>query len=487
MVLITSHSGASKIDAGQAAPHLHRAPDQRQSGGQQVQNLTALRRKGRHSLRAGIRAVFPGPEAAVRPPARWTMSAAAAIVGFRRVGQCAGSRRRSTKGRAAVARRPSGFALSGGEQQRLAVARAVVNAPTHADRRRRPAISMPIGRRHPRRFCRLHRVWRDRRHRHPDQTWISNVITPTWNCVSITGGSSDAAPGSPSIARRSPSAFRRLGRRRSTPCSRCSSSAVALTLPNGLRLCRLDNLRDLGASASGVQQISVFMHSTPAKEGNWRNRKPLRAATPAAMAIRAGMRRSAHAATGMAESSPACRATAARRLRHPGRPTPSPRRWKFCAKGIAGWPRVAHVQLDSAWVKRFDAFLASASWRCRLALPAVRHGLVAVTFNTIRLGLGAVGRDQVARMIGATDAFIRRPFYYFGALQARSAACWPPRWSSAPACSLAGPVATRRRSMAAASPCACQAVLAVLLGRRRCFLSAGSARNCPSACRCAEI
>ena len=45
-------------------------------------------------------------------------------------------------------------------------------------------------------------------------------------------------------------------------------------------------------------------------------------------------------------------------------------------------------------------------------------GLVAVTFNTIRLQVMAQSAEiEVARMIGATDGFIRRPFYYFGALQ----------------------------------------------------------------------
>jgi cell division protein FtsX len=41
-----------------------------------------------------------------------------------------------------------------------------------------------------------------------------------------------------------------------------------------------------------------------------------------------------------------------------------PEALEILRKEIAGWPKVAHVQLDSAWVKRFDAFLRSASWRC---------------------------------------------------------------------------------------------------------------------------
>ena len=41
-----------------------------------------------------------------------------------------------------------------------------------------------------------------------------------------------------------------------------------------------------------------------------------------------------------------------------------------------------------------------------------------VTFNTIRLQILAQSDEiEVAKLIGATDAFIRRPFYYFGALQ----------------------------------------------------------------------
>ena len=70
-------------------------------------------------------------------------------------------------------------------------------------------------------------------------------------------------------------------------------------------------------------------------------------------------------------------------------------------------------------------------------------GLVAVTFNTIRLQVMAQAAEiEVARMIGATDAFIRRPFYYFGALQggAGRPACRR-RWWLGCACSLlAGPV-----------------------------------------------
>ena len=99
-------------------------------------------------------------------------------------------------------------------------------------------------------------------------------------------------------------------------------------------------------------------------------------------------------------------------------PTGSPLSLMPNGKEIAGWPKVAHVQLDSAWVKRFDAFLKLGKLALWMLAGIFAAGLVAVTFNTIRLQVMAQAAEiEVARMIGATDVFIRRPFYYFGALQ----------------------------------------------------------------------
>jgi hypothetical protein len=107
---------------------------------------------------------------------------------------------------------------------------------------------------------------------------------------------------------------------------------------------------------------------------------------------------------------------------------------------FAGWPKVAHVQLDSAWVKRFDAFLRLGKLALCLLAGLFAAGLVAVTFNTIRLQVMAQAAEiEVARMIGATDAFIRRPFYYFGALQGALGRFARRRWCSAACiCWLAG-------------------------------------------------
>ncbi|MBB3224663.1 permease-like cell division protein FtsX [Pseudoduganella umbonata] len=87
------------------------------------------------------------------------------------------------------------------------------------------------------------------------------------------------------------------------------------------------------------------------------------------------------------------------------------------AETIRALPGVESVQVDSAWVKRLAALLGVL--RVGLLLLAATLGtvVVAVVFNTIRLQV-LTQREEilVSRLIGATDTYIQRPFYYTGAL-----------------------------------------------------------------------
>jgi cell division transport system permease protein len=87
------------------------------------------------------------------------------------------------------------------------------------------------------------------------------------------------------------------------------------------------------------------------------------------------------------------------------------------AEQLRALPGVDTVQVDSAWVKRLAALLGIL--RLVLLLLALTLGMVviAVVFNTIRLQV-LTQRDEIAvsKLIGATDVFIHRPFYYTGAL-----------------------------------------------------------------------
>ena len=85
---------------------------------------------------------------------------------------------------------------------------------------------------------------------------------------------------------------------------------------------------------------------------------------------------------------------------------------------LARLPGVAHVQADAAWTRRLAAAAAIAGLGLSVLAALLGAALVAVTFNTIRLQI-LTQRDEieVSKLIGATDAFIRRPFYYLGLLQ----------------------------------------------------------------------
>lgn len=94
---------------------------------------------------------------------------------------------------------------------------------------------------------------------------------------------------------------------------------------------------------------------------------------------------------------------------------------------LRGWPNVAHVELDALWARRLEAGLGLARLAVWLLAALLAFALIAVTFNTIRLQILTRREEiEVAKLIGATDPFIRRPLLYFGSLQglAAGAAAW---------------------------------------------------------------
>ena len=77
---------------------------------------------------------------------------------------------------------------------------------------------------------------------------------------------------------------------------------------------------------------------------------------------------------------------------------------------------VARVQVDLGWLQRLSAMtdlIARAVWVLTLLLAAA---VILVIGNTIRLAIEN-RRDEilVAKLVGGTDAFVRRPFLYTGA------------------------------------------------------------------------
>ena len=82
---------------------------------------------------------------------------------------------------------------------------------------------------------------------------------------------------------------------------------------------------------------------------------------------------------------------------------------------LRGLEGVDIVQLDTAWVSRFNAILDVVRRGVLLAVGLFALGVLVIVGNTIRLDIEN-RRDEieVTKLVGGSDAFVRRPFLYNG-------------------------------------------------------------------------
>jgi len=82
---------------------------------------------------------------------------------------------------------------------------------------------------------------------------------------------------------------------------------------------------------------------------------------------------------------------------------------------LLAWPEVDSVTLDRDWVVRFNAILGLIRRILVITAILLAAGVVAVVGNTIRLEiLNRRAEIEVTKLVGATNAFVRRPFLYTG-------------------------------------------------------------------------
>lgn len=194
---------------------------------------------------------------------------------------------------------------------------------------------------------------------------------------------------------------------------------VALALPAGGQMLLANALR-LAGTTSALPQISVFMsagadrrasaeiESRLNKFGGVKQLRFLpREETLARLKTDSGLRDVIEALPGnpfpdafvitAADDSPAAMAKLAAEFRQ--------------------WPKVDHVQLDSAWVLRLEALLKLGRTAVMLLGALLGAGLIAISFSIIRMQvLTHRAEIEVSRLLGATDGFIQRPFLYYGVL-----------------------------------------------------------------------
>lgn len=85
---------------------------------------------------------------------------------------------------------------------------------------------------------------------------------------------------------------------------------------------------------------------------------------------------------------------------------------------LAGTPDVDTVQADAEWARRLAALLDVLRTLFLAAAALLAVGVLAVIGNTIRLEIGARREEiEVTKLVGGSDAFVRRPFLYAGLFQ----------------------------------------------------------------------
>jgi len=192
---------------------------------------------------------------------------------------------------------------------------------------------------------------------------------------------------------------------------------VALSLPAG-GYALLESLRGVAGRFTLDMQLTLFLHPAAKRAEADAVRKALRADQRIAK-VRFVPREQALKELSAVQGLPEVIAA----LGH----NPLPDAFVVTARGdeleklssdLAGLPGVAHVQADAAWARRLAALASIGRLAIWLLSALLGIGLVAVTFNTIRLQILTQRAEiEVSKLIGATDAFIRRPFYYLGLLQ----------------------------------------------------------------------
>jgi cell division transport system permease protein len=82
---------------------------------------------------------------------------------------------------------------------------------------------------------------------------------------------------------------------------------------------------------------------------------------------------------------------------------------------LKAWPEVELVQVDSEWVTRLNAILDLLRRVVAGTAALLALGVLAVVGNTIRLEINNRRAEiEVTKLVGGTNAFVRRPFLYTG-------------------------------------------------------------------------
>ncbi|MBA4740438.1 MAG: hypothetical protein H2061_05020 [Burkholderiales bacterium] len=88
------------------------------------------------------------------------------------------------------------------------------------------------------------------------------------------------------------------------------------------------------------------------------------------------------------------------------------------AQTIENWSFVEEVSFDAKWALKLESFVNLSKILVMMVVLLIGLGFVASIFTNIQLQI-TIRKDEIeiARIVGATGRFIRRPFLYYGFIQ----------------------------------------------------------------------
>ena len=86
-------------------------------------------------------------------------------------------------------------------------------------------------------------------------------------------------------------------------------------------------------------------------------------------------------------------------------------------RDLSAWPEVESIRYDSAWLQRLEALFAVLQALFQALAVVFSLGVLAVIGNAVRLEIASRRAEiEVTKLVGGSNAFVRRPFLYEGLL-----------------------------------------------------------------------
>ena len=195
--------------------------------------------------------------------------------------------------------------------------------------------------------------------------------------------------------------------------------AIALTLPSTLGLA-IQSLSGITGELSGAVDVTVYFKqdvpldkarqlATSLKQRSGIARVDLIPADEALKEFR--VQSGFGAALDVLEGNPLPHALDVR----PKADAADPERMESLRRYLTAWPEVELVQVDSEWVQRLNAILDLLRRLVLGTAVLLGVGVLAVVGNTIRLEIyNRRAEIEVTKLVGGSNAFVRRPFLYTG-------------------------------------------------------------------------